>query len=264
MNTESLERIGVKRVRELFNYNKDTGVFTNKFARAKSKKGQIVGITKRSSGGLKISFDSKMFATHSVAYFYVTGEVSKIRHKDKNKANNSFSNLISYKNIGVIKMEQQFLSEVFEYKEDTGKLHYKFNTISSLKGDIACDYGELHGRYYVILNRSAELSHRIIYAMKIGKLINGMDIDHIDGNKTNNLVNNLRQVTRSENCRNINNDVIPQSSTGVRGVRYRKDRDVYIASIEIDKEKICLGSFSDLDDAIKSRKEAEDKYGFYI
>ena len=41
--------------------------------------------------------------------------------------------------------------------------------------------------------------HRLIYETHIGKIKNGYEIDHIDGNKHNNKIDNLRLVTRSEN-----------------------------------------------------------------
>ncbi len=41
--------------------------------------------------------------------------------------------------------------------------------------------------------------HRIVYKTFIGKLIDGLEINHIDGNKSNNSVSNLEQVTKIEN-----------------------------------------------------------------
>lgn len=43
-------------------------------------------------------------------------------------------------------------------------------------------------------------AHRVVYETHVGKIKNGLVIDHIDGDKHNNRVDNLRQVTHSENC----------------------------------------------------------------
>lgn len=42
--------------------------------------------------------------------------------------------------------------------------------------------------------------HRVVYETHVGKIKHGLEIDHIDGNKTNNNIENLRLVTHSENC----------------------------------------------------------------
>ena len=41
--------------------------------------------------------------------------------------------------------------------------------------------------------------HRVVYETHVGKIPKGFEIDHIDGNKHNNDITNLRVVTRSEN-----------------------------------------------------------------
>lgn len=43
-------------------------------------------------------------------------------------------------------------------------------------------------------------AHRVVYEAFVGKIKNGLVIDHIDGDKHNNKVDNLRMVTHSENC----------------------------------------------------------------
>jgi len=43
-------------------------------------------------------------------------------------------------------------------------------------------------------------AHRVVYETHVGKIKNGLQIDHIDGDRHNNNVTNLRQVTHSENC----------------------------------------------------------------
>lgn len=47
--------------------------------------------------------------------------------------------------------------------------------------------------------------HRIVYETYKGKIPEGMEVDHIDRNKQNNSIDNLRLVTHKENCENREN-----------------------------------------------------------
>lgn len=53
-----------------------------------------------------------------------------------------------------------------------------------------------------------------------------------------------------------------KSSTGVRGVYYRKNRGVYQAFINVDKKQVYLGSSKNFDKAVKMRRDAEREYGY--
>ena len=82
--------------------------------------------------------------------------------------------------------------------------------------------------------------------------------DHIDKNKRNNRIENLRQCTTQEN--NRNKSVGKNNRSGIIGVYWKDDTNKWYAQITIDYKAICLGSFYDKDDAIKARLIAEQKY----
>ena len=84
-----------KRLKELLNYNPETGIFTRLTASAASVKvGDIAG-GKCGNGYILISLDGKQYSAHRLAWLYMTGNFPKslIDHKDGNKQNNIFSNL---------------------------------------------------------------------------------------------------------------------------------------------------------------------------
>jgi len=84
------------------------------------------------------------------------------------------------------------------------------------------------------------------------------DIDHINGLPHDNRKSNLRECTHSQNMKNMK---LPLNNTsGDKGVYYRKDRNTWMAKIFVDDKKINLGSFKNKEDAIKIRKQAEEKY----
>ncbi|NQN32847.1 AP2 domain-containing protein [Streptococcus suis] len=53
-----------------------------------------------------------------------------------------------------------------------------------------------------------------------------------------------------------------KSTTGVRGVYYRKSKNTYQAFINVDKKPVYLGSSKDFEKAVALRKDAEKKYGY--
>lgn len=86
---------------------------------------------------------------------------------------------------------------------------------------------------------------------------NGKYIDHINGNTLDNRRKNLRICTNSANLRNgsirVNNT---SGKTGVSKARSGK----WVAEIKVKYKKKFLGTFEEIDDAIKAREKAEKKY----
>lgn len=81
-------------------------------------------------------------------------------------------------------------------------------------------------------------------------------VDHINGNRKDCRVLNMRYVTMLENA--WNSGVSKRSETGTRGVIIRANR--YESAIIYKGETIRLGRYELLEDAIKARKDAEEKY----
>ena len=85
-----------------------------------------------------------------------------------------------------------------------------------------------------------------------------MQIDHINGNGLDNRIVNLRVCTNVENNRNKN--VIKRNTSGITGVSWNKNYQKWHTYIKSNYQHIFLGYFSDKKDAIKVRKQAEEKY----
>lgn len=84
-------------------------------------------------------------------------------------------------------------------------------------------------------------------------------IDHINRNKLDNRISNLRDVSMSIN--KINQSVNKRNVTGTTGVYYCKKSKKFTATITPPNSKrIRLGNFTSMSDAINARKDAESKY----
>lgn len=95
-------------------------------------------------------------------------------------------------------------------------------------------------------------AHRVAMAISLGEWPNG-EVDHINGNRSDNRFKNLRIVTRSENQRNAK--LRSDNTSGHVGVSKKKDK--WIAKI---KEK-QIGTFETKKQAIAARKAAEKQLG---
>lgn len=86
----------------------------------------------------------------------------------------------------------------------------------------------------------------------------GYDVDHKNHDKSNNRKYNLRITTRSQN--NMNKGLQSNNTSGVTGVCWDNYYQKWIAQIKVNNKNIRLGGFYNFEDAVKARKEAEDKY----
>ena len=102
--------------------------------------------------------------------------------------------------------------------------------------------------------------HRLVFAFHHGRWPAG-DIDHINGNPSDNRIENLRDVSQSENHKN--RAVQRNNKSGCTGVRWHKACGHWEALMKVDRQWKFLGSFKNKEDAIACRKAAEKRYGFH-
>lgn len=109
--------------------------------------------------------------------------------------------------------------------------------------------GNIYGRQY--------LAHRVIWAMAEGEW--PLHIDHIDGDRGNNDLANLRNVSPGENGKNHGRYIT--NKAGVMGLKFSYGK--WEASIKTGGKEIYLGRHRKKEDAIRARLAAEKKYGFH-
>ena len=116
-----------------------------------------------------------------------------------------------------------------------------------------------NGYIQIRFKNSPYLAHRLAYYMYYG--IHPLEklVDHIDGDKTNNKIDNLRLATNSQNGMNRVSLAINNTS-GATGVVWNKRRKKWTARITLDRFQKHLGIFANKEDAIKARKKGEIKY----
>ena len=154
---------------------------------------------------------------------------------------------------------QELFRQLFHYNKDTGVITNATTRGSRAKiGNIA---GGIENGYRRVSVQSKSIgAHNIIYIMHNGDTPKGLEVDHIDHNRQNNRIENLRLVTRLEN--NHNKTLSKRNKSGTHGVR-RIENGKWRVVIMSNRKKIHLGYFHEKDEAIRARKQAEIKYGYH-
>lgn len=107
-------------------------------------------------------------------------------------------------------------------------------------------------------NRRTTFLHRIIMGVH-KKDWRQLQVDHINGDVTDNRKCNLRISTASQN--GVNKGIAKNNTSGVTGVTYSEIDNKWVARINPSaNNRITLGRFTNFDDAVRARKEAEQKY----
>lgn len=131
----------------------------------------------------------------------------------------------------------------FEYRD--GELYFKEEQQNQYKkGDLA---GGINCTGYktVRVFRKRYLLHRIVFLMHHGYL--PKYIDHIDGDRLNNRIENLREATFSQNRQNTLK--YKNNTSGVKGVCWNKQAKKWKASVQTNGKRAFLGYFKSIDDA---------------
>lgn len=147
---------------------------------------------------------------------------------------------------------QAALRKLFDYNPTTGDLFWLES------GNKA---GSLHYSGYVSVqvNKQRYQAHRIIWALCYGSIPQNMMIDHIDRNRSNNRLDNLRLADDSENQYNRT----ANKGREVKGV-YRHNR-LWKAEITADGKRKYLGLFKTPEAAYEAyKKAAKELHGNHV
>lgn len=137
-------------------------------------------------------------------------------------------------------MNQELLKQLFDYKD--GQLIKKIKSTGTKVGSIA---GSLHHTGYVQIGIKGKKysAHRLIFLYHHGYL--PKEIDHIDGNRSNNLIENLRAATVEQNRHN--RKLSKNNTSGIKGVSWHKNAKKWTVNLMTNKKLKNFGFYFDID-----------------
>lgn len=154
------------------------------------------------------------------------------------------------------------INDYLSYDESSGDLIWAFKLSRKVVvGSVAGCKCKRDGYVKVRFDNRLYMAHRIIWESVVGKIPEGMQIDHINHNRSDNRLENLRLVTHIEN--GMNQSMRVRNKSGITGVSWNARDEKWISRISRDRKVINLGCFDSFDDAVSARINAEIEFGYH-
>lgn len=168
---------------------------------------------------------------------------------------------------------QESLSQFLDYDPETGIFFWKerqnnhFKSIRSMKmwnkrySKTVAGTVDTHGYIQIRINYKLYLAHKLAWLFCYGVYPNNQ-LDHINCNRKDNRINNLRLVTKFENAQN--SKIRHNNKSGYKGVSWHQHVQKWTAQIQCNKKHIHLGYYATPEEAYAAYcKAAADLHGEY-
>ena len=149
------------------------------------------------------------------------------------------------------------LRELLHYEPATGIFTWKISTSNRVKVGDAAGYPEGGGYLRIMVQSRRYKAHRLAWLYVYGEWPKDQ-IDHINRNRSDNRIANLREVTNKQNMQNAGKS--SHNTSGHPGVCWHKQHSKWQAKIMHNYKGIHLGYFATLEEALSARKAAEKLY----
>jgi len=155
---------------------------------------------------------------------------------------------------------QEFLKSIFQYDKDTG--HFiRINGSNHTKKNVVLGSKNNHGYINICINGKMRSAHRLAFIYMNGNIGDGLQVDHIDHNRSNNAFSNLRLVSRKQNMKNQRKR--STNTTGHTGVLWNKQNQKWQVMVWNGVKNIHYGLFVNKEDAIQKRNEVYNAHGYH-
>lgn len=151
-------------------------------------------------------------------------------------------------------LTQTALQQLLNYDPITGQFSWATRVSQRCKpGDPANGRDNGNGYRQITLQGEAFMAHRLAWLYVYGEWPKE-EIDHINGNRSDNRITNLRKASRKQNMENKR--LYRNSTSGVRGVSWDKKSQKWRAHIRSNGKSAHLGFYEDLGEASAAARAA--------
>lgn len=156
-------------------------------------------------------------------------------------------------------ISQEELHKILEYEPLTG--HFRWKVAKGYKIKVGSIAGSPTGRGYIriVIDNKKYMSHRLAWLYTFGEWPPKF-IDHVNGDKSDNSLTNLRVATRSENGYNT---TTPKNNTsGIKGVHWHVGEEKWRGRMNVDGIEVQVGKWDNLEEAALAMEKArKDLHG---
>lgn len=156
---------------------------------------------------------------------------------------------------------QELIAQCFEYRD--GLLYWKGVTHPNKTRWVNKPAGSIHktGYRHITWMGKVHKAHRLIFMLHHGYL--PPEVDHINGDRQDNRIENLRAANRSEN--QCNRGALANNTSGYPGVSWHKKSKAWCVRVMKNGKTVIQQYFKDLELAGLVATEARSKYhGAYV
>ncbi len=248
-----------ERLKELLHYDPETGVFTRLVdaAGGKYKAGERAGSAQRMTGYRMIGVDGTAYPECHLVWLYVHGELPPtfLYTVNGDFSDNRLSNLRLGVNVTGVELTQDILKKISWYDPEIGGLFVVQPTGKKSKPGTPLSSDGASGYLAASIGAKRYLEHRLVWLWHHGGWPT-KHLDHINCNRQDNRIENLRECDDAENGQNrarLNRN----NTIGFQGVCWDHRYGTYSARICSKGKQTHLGTFGSAEAAFEAYKEAK-------